>query len=248
MTRVMLVTGASRGIGAAIARRAAARGYAVAINYHRSADAAEALVHDIRAHGGRAVAVRADVARSAEAARLFEETDAALGPPDVLVNNVGVIGTPTPIEAVDEKHLVEVLATNVLSAFFCCREATRRMSRRHGGRGGAIINMSSAAARHGGIPHEAHYAASKGALDSLTLALARELGPQGVRVNAVRPGLIDTAIHEVHGGRATIDALAPTVPLARAGTVEEVADCVLWLASDQASYMHGALVDVSGGR
>jgi NAD(P)-dependent dehydrogenase (short-subunit alcohol dehydrogenase family) len=248
MTGVMIVTGASRGIGADIARQAAARSYAVAVNYHRSMAAAEALVADILAAGGRAVAICADVSRSEEAARLFAEVDREFGTPDVLVNNAGVIGAPTPIEAASEAHLKEVFAANVLSMFFCCREATLRMSRRLGGQGGVIINMSSAAARHGGLPNEAHYAASKAAIDGLTLALAKELGPQGIRVNAVRPGLIDTAIHDAHGGKATIDALAPGVPLGRAGTVQEVADSVMWLASSAATYIHGALVDVSGGR
>ena len=248
MTQVMIVTGASRGIGAAIARRAAAHGYAVAVNFHRSRAAAEAVVADILAAGGRAVALCADVSHSQDAARLFAEVDRELGAPDVLVNNAGVIGAPTPIESVSQAHLAEVFAANVLSMFFCCREATLRMSRRLGGRGGAIVNMSSAAARHGGLPNEAHYAASKGAIDSLTLALAKELGPQGIRVNAVRPGLIDTAIHDVHGGKATIDALAPGLPLGRAGTANEVADSVMWLASGAAAYVHGALIDVSGGR
>lgn len=248
MTGVMIVTGASRGIGAAIARQAAANGYAVAVNYHRSRAAADTVVADILAAGGRAVALCADVSQSEEAARLFTNVDRELGAPDVLVNNAGVIGAPTPIEAANGAHLGGVFAANVLSMFFCCREAALRMSHRFGGRGGAIINMSSAAARHGGLPNEAHYAASKGAIDSLTLALAKELGPQGIRVNAVRPGLIDTGIHDAHGGKAIIDALAPGVPLGRAGTAEEVADSVVWLASSAAAYVHGALVDVSGGR
>jgi len=248
LTGVMIVTGASRGIGAAIARQAAVSGYAVAVNYHRSTAAAEAVVADILATGGRAVALCADVSDSEEAAWLFAEVDRKLGAPDVLVNNAGVIGVPAPIEAASKAHLAEVFAANVLSMFFCCREATLRMSRRLGGRGGAIINMSSAAARHGGLPNEAHYAASKGAIDGLTLALAKELGPQGIRVNAVRPGLIDTAIHDAHGGKAIIDALAPGVPLGRAGTVQEVAGSVMWLASGAAAYVHGALIDVSGGR
>jgi NAD(P)-dependent dehydrogenase (short-subunit alcohol dehydrogenase family) len=248
MTGVMIVTGASRGIGAAIARKAAFSGYAVAVNYHRSAAAAEAIVADVLTAGGRAVALCADISRSEEAARLFAAVDRELGAPGVLVNNAGIIGAPTPIEAASAAHLADVFAANVLSMFFCCREAALRMSSRFGGNGGTIINMSSAAARHGGLPNEAHYAASKGAIDSLTLALAKELGPQGIRVNAVRPGLIDTAIHDAHGGRAAIDALAPGVPLGRAGTAEEVADCVMWLASSAAAYVHGALIDVSGGR
>jgi NAD(P)-dependent dehydrogenase (short-subunit alcohol dehydrogenase family) len=248
LARVMIVTGASRGIGATIARQAALSGYSVAVNYHRSTAAAEAVVAEILATGGRAVALCADVSQSEEAARLFAEVDRELGVLDVLVNNAGVIGAPTPIEAATRTHLAEVFAANVLSMFFCCREATLRMSRRLGGHGGTIINMSSAAARHGGLPNEAHYASSKAAIDGLTLALAKELGPQGIRVNAIRPGLIDTAIHDAHGGKAAIDALVPGIPLGRAGTVEEVAQSVMWLASGAASYVHGALIDVSGGR
>lgn len=248
MNKVMVVTGAGRGIGAAIAELAAARGYAVCINYAHSKAPAEALATRINESGGRAVAVRADVSRQAEAENLFREVDATLGRVSVLVNNAGVIGGMCRVDAMDEARLLETFAINVFSYFYCAGAALRRMSTRHGGPGGAIVNISSAAARHGGLPEEAHYAASKGAIDSFTVGLAKEIGREGVRVNAVRPGLIVTDIHEVHGGDETIRVVGPTVPLGRVGQPVEVAETVLWLASDAASYLHGALIDVSGGR
>jgi NAD(P)-dependent dehydrogenase (short-subunit alcohol dehydrogenase family) len=248
MAKTMLVTGASRGIGAAVARLAAARGYQVAVNYHRSEGAANEVVAAIKEAGGTAVAIRADVARPDEVARLFAETEAALGTPDVLVNNAGIIGGVREIENVDEALLSDVFAANVFSAFYCASEAVKRMSTRHGGKGGVILNLSSAAARHGGLPQESHYAASKGAIDSFTVGLAKEVGKCGIRVNALRPGLITTEMHDAHGGVAKIAELAPSVPIGRAGTVEEIAEAVLWLASDGASYVHGAILDVSGGR
>lgn len=245
---VMLVTGASRGIGAAIARLAGQRGYAVLVNYANSAAAAEALVKDIQADGGTALAVQADVSTATGAARLFDRLDAEFGALDVLVNNAGVVGRTALVEEMDTDLLTEVFSANVYSCFYCAGQAVRRMSTRHGGRGGAIINLSSAAARHGGFPKEAAYAASKGAVDSFTLGLAKELGREGIRVNAVRPGIIQTAMHEAHGGQATIDAVGATVPIGRPGQASEVAESVLWLASPAASYVHGALIDVSGGR
>ena len=246
--KIMVVTGASRGIGAAVARLAGRRGFTVVVNYLHSAAAADDVVGSIAAAGGKALAIQADVTRLDETLRLFADIDRRVGPPDVLVNNAGIVGGVAAIDDVDEALLTRVFAANVFSTFYATREAVRRMSTAKGGKGGVILNMSSAAARHGGLPQEAHYAASKGAVDSLTVALARELGRQGIRVNALRPGLIDTAIHEVHGGAATIAALTPNIPLGRAGTAEEVAETVLWLASDAAAYLPGALIDVSGGR
>lgn len=249
MKKVMIVTGASRGIGARIAWLAATEAdYAVCINYRRARGEAEALARQINAAGGRAEAIAADVSRSDDANRLFDAVENQLGAPGVLVNNAGIIGGLSPIEEIDLARLDSVFSTNVYSMFFCCREMVRRTARKHGGQGGAIVNMSSAAARHGGMPNESFYAASKGAADSLTLALAKELGREGIRVNAVRPGLIATEMHEVHGGQKLLDTLGPTVPIGRAGTADEIAQTVLWLASDAASYVHGALIDVSGGR
>jgi NAD(P)-dependent dehydrogenase (short-subunit alcohol dehydrogenase family) len=243
----MLVTGASRGIGAEIAKLAGRSGYQVGVNYHRSADAARAVVDEICGNGGRAVALQADVGRFDEVQRMFRELDAALGNLDVLVNNAGILAS-FRVDECDEAKLESVLRANVHSVFYCSREAVRRMSKRNGGNGGAIVNMSSVAARLGGLGGGAAYAASKGALDSFTLALAKEVGAEGIRVNALRPGLIATEIHEVHGGLAQMEQLAKTVPLGRSGAASEVAEAVLWLASGAASYVHGAVLDVSGGR
>ncbi len=248
MAKVMIVTGAGRGIGAAIAKLAGARGYDVCVNYARSKAAAEALVAQIRAAGGKAVAIQADVSRDDEVTRLFADVDRQLGRVDVLVNNAGIIGRQCRADAIDADLLQQVFAANTFSVFYCNREALRRMSTTHGGKGGSIITVSSVAARHGGLAAETPYAASKGALDSMTVGLAKEVGKEGVRVNAIRPGMIETEIHEAHGGQATIDAVAPTVPIGRAGSPAEVAETVLWLASDAASYVHGAVIDVSGGR
>ncbi len=246
--KVMIVTGAGRGIGAAIAELAAKRGYAVCVNYARSRDAAETLAAGINAGGGKAVAIQADVSVETEAKRLFAEVDRSLGRVDALVNNAGIIGRQCRVDEMDATLLAEVFAANVYATFYCAREALRRMSTKHGGKGGAIVNISSVAARLGGLPAETHYAASKGAIDSFTLGLAKEIGTEGVRVNAIRPGLIVTEIHQAHGGDATLRAMAPTVPMGRAGSPAEVAETVLWLCSDAASYVHGAIVDVSGGR
>jgi NAD(P)-dependent dehydrogenase (short-subunit alcohol dehydrogenase family) len=244
--KVMIVTGGSRGIGAAIARLAAATGFAVAVNFARDADAASKTVSTIIAAGGSALAVQADVSRAQDVTRLFATVDAELGTVDVLVNNAGIVGGVVPIEDVEPEFLLHVYSTNVLSTFLCSREAVRRMSSRP--EGGVIVNMSSAAARHGGMPGEAHYASSKGAIDSFTIALAKEVAGRNIRVNALRPGVIDTPLHEIHGGAATIAAVAKSIPLGRAGTVEEVACAALWLATDASSYVHGSLIDVTGGR
>jgi NAD(P)-dependent dehydrogenase (short-subunit alcohol dehydrogenase family) len=245
---VMIVTGASGSIGAAIARAAGAAGYAVAVNFKTNAAAAARVVDAIRASGGSAMAVQADVAHQPDVRRLFRATMDAFGAPTVLVNNAGVIGAVRPIEDADETLLNALFASNITSAFLCACEAARAMSRRHGGAGGSIVNITSAAARHGGMIGEAHYAASKGAIDVFTVALAKELGVAGIRVNAIRPGLIESPIHEIHGGRDAIAKLADAVPLRRTGTPEEVADVLLWLVSDRASYVHGAVIDVTGGR
>ena len=248
MTGVMVITGAGRGIGHAVAEMAGRQGYAVCINYVRSKDRSEALAAAIRGTGGRAIAVGADVSKRAEVERLFATVDRELGPVTALVNNAGIVGGMHRVDAISEQSLRETFETNVYSYFFCAAEAIKRMSTAKGGKGGVIINISSAAARHGGLPSEVHYGASKGAIDTMTVGLAKEVGREGIRVVGIRPGLIRTEIHEAHGGEATIRTLAPTVPIGREGAPEEVAAAVLWLVSDGASYVTGTTVDVSGGR
>lgn len=247
MSRVMLVTGASRGIGAEIAKLAGRSGYKVGVNYHRSADAARAVVDEIIRNGGAALALKADVGQLNQVQRMFEQLDAELGTLDALINNAGVLAS-FRVDETDEVELEALMRTNVYSVFFCSREAVRRMSTRHGGKGGAIVNLSSVAARLGGLAGGVAYAASEGAMDTYTLALAKEVGPEGIRVNALRPGLIATEIHQVHGGLAKMEQLAKSVPLGRSGAAREVAEAALWLASDAASYVHGAVLDVAGGR
>lgn len=247
-SRVAVVTGGSRGIGRAVAATLAAQGWDVAFTYLSDEAAAALTKSSVEAQGRRALAVQADVASRADVARLFASVAREFGRLDSLVNNAGIVGQPRSILDADDGHLSHVFRTNVLGSFFCAGEAARAMSTQRGGRGGTIVNMSSAAARHGGMPNEAHYAASKGAIDSFTLALAKELPPHGIRVNAVRPGLIDTDIHEAHGGQELVRRVGPTVPLGRAGSAAEVAEVVAFLAGPLSSYMHGALVDVSGGR
>ena len=244
----MLVTGASRGIGAEIAVLAAEQGFRVGVNYNSSEAAAQQVVERIRAAGSEAVALKADVSRPDEVARLFAQLDERFGRLDVLVNNAGVLAN-FRITEVDASNVAAIYAANVFSAYYCAGEAARRMSRSRGGAGGVIVNMSSVAARLGGLAGGTAYAGTKGAIDSFNLALAKELGPEGIRVNALRPGLISTEIHNVHGGIGQMEQLARTaVPLGRAGSAREVAEAVLWLASDSASYVHGAVIDVAGGR
>ena len=246
--KVMLVTGASRGIGAEIALLAGRSGYRVGVNYLRSEAAAHAVVARIRETGGEAIALQADVGQLDQVERMFAQLDAAFGKLDVLVNNAGVLAN-FRVDTVDEHNVADLFRANVFSMFFCSREAVRRMSTAHGGSGGAIVNMSSVAARLGGLGGGAAYAASKGAIDSFNLALAKEVGIEGIRVNAIRPGLISTEMHDVHGGIAKMEQMARTaVPLGRAGSASEVAQVALWLASDSASYVHGTIVDVAGGR
>jgi NAD(P)-dependent dehydrogenase (short-subunit alcohol dehydrogenase family) len=243
--RVMVVTGGSRGIGASVARLAAVAGYDVAVNFVRNEKAAQAVVKSVEEAGGRAAAFRADVGDDAHVARMFAEIDKALGRVHVLVNNAGILGNRR-VEDMNEASLLEIFRANVFSMYYCSREAVRRMSTKHGGKGGVIVNMSSVASRLGGLAGGSAYAATKGAIDSFSLALAKEVGPEGIRVNTIRPGLIETEIHDVHGGMN--EQLARSVPLGRSGTADEVARAVLWLASDDASYVHAAVVDVAGGR
>lgn len=245
---VAVVTGGSRGIGRAIAVALASQGWNVCISYVANAAAARETEEMVRKAGGRALAVKADMASRDDIRRLFAESKQAFGRLDALVNNAGVVGGVRSIFDADAEHLRGVFDANVLGSFFCVAEAAAAMSTQKGGRGGSIVNMSSVAARTGGMPQEAHYAASKGAIDSLTLALAKELAPHGIRVNAVRPGLINTEIHEAHGGQELLARLAPTVPLGRVGTADEVAQVVAFLCGAASSYVHGAMLDVSGGR
>ena len=246
--RALLITGGGRGIGAATARLAAQQGWAVAVNYARDSLAADAVVRAIRAEGGSAISVRADVANEAEVLRMFATVDAKFGPIAGLVNNAGVVDTTARLDEMDWARWRRMFDTNVLGSLLCAREAVRRMSTRHGGAGGSIVNLSSAASRLGSGGQYVDYAASKGAIDSFTLGLAREVAAEGVRVNAVRPGLIDTTIHASGGLPQRVRDLAPTVPMQRGGSADEVAQAIVWLLSDAASYTTGALIDVSGGR
>lgn len=248
MSRVVIVTGASRGIGAATARLAAARGDAVCVNYQRQRARAEAVVAGITAGGGRAVAVQADVSREDEVLALFDACAAQLGPPAALVVNAGVLETQMRVEAMDVARLERIFATNVRGAFLCLREAVRRMSRRFGGAGGAIVTVSSVAARLGAPGEYVDYAASKGALETMTIGLAREVAADGIRVNGVRPGYIYTEMHASGGEPGRVDRVKSSVPMQRGGDAEEVARAILWLLSDEASFTTGSFVDVAGGR
>ncbi len=243
----MLITGASRGIGAATARLAASRGYAVCVNYRERRDAAGQLVQEITSAGGRAVAVQADIGDEAQVVRLFQECDRALGRLTALVNNAGVLAHHARVDAIDAARISRIFATNVTGAFLCAREAVQRMSTRYGGAGGAIVNVSSIAAKLGSPGEYVDYAASKGAIDSFTIGLAREVAAEGIRVNAVRAGFTYTDIHASGGEPGRVDRLAPRVPMQRGGSPDEVAAAILWLLSDEASYTTGAFLDVSGG-
>jgi NAD(P)-dependent dehydrogenase (short-subunit alcohol dehydrogenase family) len=248
MERILLVTGGSRGIGAATALLAAQRGYAVAVNYQNNAEAAEAVVRQIREAGGRALAVQADVADEAQVLRMFTQVDEALGRLDALVNNAGVVDRAQRIEDMSVARWQRQFATNVIGAFTCAREAVRRMSTRHGGRGGAIVNVSSVAAKLGSANQYVDYAASKAAIETFTLGLAHEVAGDGIRVNAVRPGVIDTDIHASGGQPDRAWRLAPNIPMQRPGTAQEIAHAIVWLLGDEASYATGAVLDVTGGR
>jgi NAD(P)-dependent dehydrogenase (short-subunit alcohol dehydrogenase family) len=243
--RILVVTGGSRGIGAETARLAAGRGYAVAVNYRENRAAAESLVKGL---GGNSIAVQGDVAAEADVVRLFETVDRELGRVTALVNNAGIVDRGMRVAEMTAARIARMFAVNVTGSFLCAREAVKRMSTRLGGPGGAIVNVSSIASRLGGSGEYVDYAASKGAIDTFTIGLAKELGGEGIRVNAVRPGIIRTEIHLSSGDPARVERIGAMAPLRRAGEALEVAHAILWLLSDEASYMTGALVDVTGGR
>jgi NAD(P)-dependent dehydrogenase (short-subunit alcohol dehydrogenase family) len=244
----LLITGGSRGIGAATALLAAQRGYAVAVNYTTNSLAADEVVRQIRAQGGNAITVQADVGDEAQVMAMFQKIDAKLGRLTALVNNAGVVDVAARVDEMSVARLKRMFDINVLGSFVCAREAVKRMSTRFGGSGGAIVNVSSAAARLGGGGQYVDYAASKGAIDTFTVGLAKEVALEGIRVNAVRPGIIETEIHASGGQPDRIRQMAPLVPMQRAGSAEEVAQAIVWLLSDDASYTTGTLLDVTGGR
>lgn len=246
--RSLLVTGASRGIGAEVARLAAAAGYGVAVNYVSNADAANALVAEISGNGGEAFAVRGDVGEEADVLSVFRAVDERFGKLDALVNNAGVVDAKSRVDEMSAARFTRMMRVNVIGSMLCAREAVRRMSTRHGGRGGVIVNISSVAATLGSPGEYVDYAASKGAIDSFTVGLAREVAEEGIRVNAVRPGIVDTEIHASGGQPDRIAAMRGFVPMKREGKAREIANAVLWLLSDESSYTTGSLLTVSGGR
>ena len=248
MPNIMIVTGGSQGIGAAVARLGAARGYAVALTYQSNQALADAVVAGIEATGGRAMAVRAEMADEASILALFRTVDAAFGPVTVLVNNAGGPGPTCTLDDVTGDIIDQVMAVNVRAPFLTIREAAARMATDKGGAGGSIVNVSSRASELGGAGEWVHYAASKGALDSLTIGASKELAPRGIRVNAVSPGLIETGLHARAGLPDRLTRMVSGVPMGRTGSAEEVAEAVLWLASDAASYISGAIVPISGAR
>ena len=248
MDKVIIITGGSRGIGKATAIKAAEKGYAVCVNYKSNKDAADEVVNAINNSGGKAIAVQADIAVEDEVIRLFKSVDENLGTITALVNNAGIVAAQSEVVNISVERFEKVFATNVIGTFLCAKEAVKRMSLQNGGKGGAIVNVSSKASTHGGPFEYVDYASSKGAVDTFTMGLSKEVAADGIRVNAVRPGVIYTDIHASGGEAGRVDRIAPTVPMKRGGQPEEVADTILWLLSDEASYVTGVLIDVTGGR
>ncbi|MBD1909332.1 MULTISPECIES: SDR family oxidoreductase [unclassified Leptolyngbya] len=248
MKKVLIVTGAGRGIGAATACLAAQQGYAVCVNYRHSQEAAQRVVETIEKSGGQAIAIAADVASESEVVALFQAVDKQLGTVTALVNNAGILEQQQKVEAMDAARLHHVFATNVIGSFLCAREAIKRMSTNQGGGGGAIVNVSSVAARLGSPGEYVDYAASKGAIDTLTIGLAKEVADEGIRVNAVRPGFIYTDIHASGGEPNRVERVKISVPMKRGGQALEVAHAILWLLSDEASYTTGSFIEVAGGK
>jgi len=245
---VIVITGGSRGIGAATARLAATRGYAVCVNYVKNQRAADAIVQEIKSMGVQALAVAANVASEADVVHLFQTVDRHLGTVTALVNNAGILDTQMRVETMDADRMNRIFTTNITGCFLCAREAVRRMSTKHGGSGGAIVNVSSAASRLGGAGEYVDYAASKGAVDTLTIGLSKEVAAEGIRVNAVRPGVIYTEIHASGGEPGRVDRIKNHLPMKRGGDPEEVAAAIMWLLSDEASYATGTFIDLAGGR
>lgn len=248
MSKLVLITGGSRGIGAATALLAARQGYSVAVNYSANSLAADEVVRQIRAGGGQAMAVQADVAKEADVLAMFEKIDAKFGRLSALVNNAGIVDQTSRVDAMTLARWQRMFEVNVFGSFLCAREAVKRMSTRYGGHGGAIVNVSSAAARLGAPGQYVDYAAAKGAVDSFTIGLAKEVAAEGIRVNGVRPGIIETDIHASGGLPNRARDLAPQVPMQRSGSAEEVAEAIVWLLGDSASYSTGTFIDVTGGR
>ncbi|WP_426817524.1 SDR family oxidoreductase [Winslowiella sp. 2C04] len=245
---IALVTGASRGIGRATALQLAARGYCVAVNYHQRADAAAEVVRQIEQAGGRAFSVQADIADEAQVVAMFQYIDSQPGTLTALVNNAGILFQQSTLEELTAERINRVFRTNVTGTFICCREAIKRMAHHHGGNGGAIVNVSSAASRTGAPGEYVDYAASKGAMDTLTRGLSLEVAALGVRVNGVRPGCIYTEMHADGGEAGRVDRLAPAIPMQRGGQAEEIANAIVWLLSEEASYITGSNIDAAGGR
>ena len=248
MSEVVIITGGARGIGAATARLAGQRGYAVCVNYLRNRAAAEAVVQTIVSSGGRAIAIAADVSSESDVSRLFDSCESQLGRPGALVNNAGILETQMPVASMDAARLHRVFATNVIGPFLCAGEAVRRMSTKRGGSGGSIVNVSSVASRLGSPGEYVDYAATKGAIDTMTTGLSKEVAAEGIRVNAVRAGIIHTEMHASGGEPNRIERLKDSVPMKRGGNPEEVANAILWLLSSEASYVTGSFIDVAGGR
>ncbi len=248
MDEVILITGGTRGIGAATALLAARRGYRICINYQADSHAAQRTLDQLRELGAEAIAVQADVSDEDQVLRLYQQVDAELGPLRALVNNAGTVGLKSRVDEMSQARLLHLMQTNVIGPMLCAKHALLRMSTRHGGRGGAIVNVSSAAARLGSPGEYVDYAASKGAMDTFTLGLAKEVAGEGVRVNSVRPGYIYTDFHRLSGDAQRVSKLAPGIPMGRGGQPEEVAEAIIWLLSDQASYATGTFVDLAGGR
>lgn len=248
MNKVLVITGGSRGIGAATALLAADRGYTVCINYKKNQTAAEEVVGKIKANGGKAIAVAADVSMESDVKTLFKVVDEQLGPISALVNNAGILEKQMRVEDIDEARLHRIFAANVVGSFLCVREAVRRMSTKHGGHGGAIVNVSSAASRLGSAGEYVDYAASKGAIDTLTIGLSREVAEEGIRVNAVRPAFIYTDMHADGGEPGRVDRIKESLPMKRGGQPAEVANAIIWLLSEEASYTTGTFIDLAGGK